>query len=406
MTPSLRKRSANSSTTANNATIATSRRHSTNALSQLADIILTAASWVSVAGLWVCAFSAYVSPDMLRITSIIGLAFPLMLCGTLLFLFLSLLFAPRRCWICLLGLLLCIGSVRSYFPINPLEAEADEAHALTVMTYNCHGFPGVTTDEPKREILQYIDSTNPDIFVYQEGNNSVEDWHKLFPAYTKRFPYHEEPFKDKDITTHQGIYSRYPIFRTELITAHTKNAVVAFWLRMPKGDSLLVLNVHLKSNNLTPEDRTQYSNMVKQNHSKQNPDSALLTSRTLASKIASAAGIRALMADTIADYLEHYIDVPTIVCGDFNDTPISYSTYRMKRCGLNDAFRMAGNGMGRSFNKDAILVRIDHQFCSDHFKPVRATIDKTPQWSDHYPLIVTYNINTRAKKDKEKKKNI
>lgn len=369
----------------------------------MADIILTAASWVSVAGLWVCAFSGYISPDVVRIAGVIGLAFPLMLGGTVFFLFLCLLFAPRRCWICLFGLLMSIGSVRSYFPINPLEAEVDEDHALTVMTYNCHGFPGVTTDEPKREILQYIDSTDPDIFVYQEGNNSIGDWHKLFPAFTKRFPYHEVPFEGEGKTTRQGVYSRYPIYRTELLTSHTMNGVVAFWLRMPKGDSLLVLNVHLKTNNLTPEDRSQYSKIVKQNHGKQNPDSTLHTSRTLASKIATAASIRALMADTVADYLERYIDVPTIVCGDFNDTPISYSTYRMKRCGLNDAFRMAGNGMGRSFNKDAILVRIDHQFCSDHFKPVSATIDKTPQWSDHYPLIVTYNRNKRGEKDKAQK---
>lgn len=361
---------------------------------------------MSVAGLWLCSFSGYISPNLLRITGIMGLAFPLMLGGTLFFLFLCLLFAPRRSWICLLGLLLSAGSVRSYFPVNPFEADVDEGHALTVMTYNCHGFPGVTTDEPKREILEYIDSTEPDIFVYQEGNNSMPDWQKLLPAYKKRFPYHEEPFEGQNKTTRQGIYSRYPIYRSELVTSHTMNGVVAFWLRMPKGDSLLVLNVHLESNNLTPEDRTQYTKIVKENHGKQDPDSALLTSRTLASKIATAAGIRALMADTIADYLEAHIDVPMIICGDFNDTPISYSTYRMKRCGLNDAFRMAGNGMGRSFNKDAILVRIDHQFCSDHFKPASATIDKTPQWSDHYPLIVTYNINTRAKKDKEKKKKI
>lgn len=389
-------------------------RKNRNPISRFTDVCLTGASWASVLGLWAVAASVYVSPADFRIAGIMGLAFPMLLAGTVFCLVLCLLFAPRRCWITLLGLLLCAGSIRSYCPFNfttdddATPAANSEARqtgtALTVMTYNCHGFPGVTTDEPKREILEYIDSQDADLFVYQEGNNSVPKWLDLCPAFKKRYPYHEEPYDGK--TTRQGIYSRYPIERTELITSSNLNAVVAFWLKLPKGDSLLVVNCHLRTNSLTPEDRTQYSRMVKapidaakggkNNPEAENakpltdPDSTLLTSRHLASKIATASAIRAEMIDTVADFLSRHANIRTIVCGDFNDTPIAYSTYRMKRLGLNDAYRMAGNGMGRSFNKDAIAVRIDHQFCSDHYKPVSARIDRTPQWSDHYPLIVKY----------------
>lgn len=375
-----------------------------NPLSTLVESILTGASWVSVLGLWSIAASAYVSPADFRLAGVMGLAFPMFLAGTVFCLFLCLLFAPRRSWIPLVGLLLSAGSIRSYCPINfTSDAPAD----LTVMTYNCHGFPGITTDEPKREILEYIESQSADIFVYQEGNNSMPNWLDLCPAFAKRFPYYEEPYEGK--TTRQGIYSRYPIERTELITSSDMNAVVAFWLKLPKGDSLLVVNCHLKTNNLTPEDRTQYTRIVKapigaakgdDDPMAENvqpfadPDSTFTTSRHLAGKIATSAAIRAEMADTIADFLSRHQNIRTIVCGDFNDTPIAYSTYRMKSIGLNDAFRMAGNGMGRSFNKDAIAVRIDHQFCSDHYRPIDARVDKLPQWSDHYPLIVKYKDKT------------
>lgn len=367
-----------------------------NPLSAFVEAILTGASWVSVLGLWAVAASVYVSPADIRIAGVIGLAFPMLLVGTLLCLFFCLLFAPRRSWIPLVGLLFSAGSIRSYCPFN---FTSDEPADLTVMTYNCHGFPGVTTDEPKRQILEYIESQDADIFVYQEGNNSVPNWLDLYPAFANRFPYYEEPYEGH--TTRQGLYSRYPIQRTELVTASDMNAVVAFWLKLPKGDSLLVVNCHLKTNNLTPEDRTQYSRIVKaakggNNTEDENakpftdPDSTFTTSRTLAGKIATSAAIRATMVDTIADFLGRHKDIRTIVCGDFNDTPISYSTHRMKSLGLNDAYRMAGNGMGRSFNKDAIAVRIDHQFCSDHYRPISAFVDKLPQWSDHYPLIVKY----------------
>lgn len=361
----------------------------------MSDVILTGASWVSVIGLWCTAASVYVSPATFRLVGVMGIAFPVMLCGSVFCFFLCVLFAPRRCWIILLGLLMCSGSVRSYFPINPVHPDPADT-TLSVMSYNCHGFPGVNTDEPKREILQYIYNQDVDVFCYQEGNNSITNWHDLMPPFAQRYPYHKVPYPTQ--TTRQGCYSRFPIIRTELVTSHTQNAVVAFWLRMPQGDSLLVLNCHLKSNNLTPEDRIQYSQMVKNPKQSQHPDSTFLTSRHLAGKIANSAGIRAAMIDTVARFLADYPNTPTIVCGDFNDTPISYSTYRMKRMGYDDAFRLAGNGMGRSFNKDAIAVRIDHQFCNDFFLPYSAEIDDTPQWSDHYPIIVRYNWQKPEKK--------
>lgn len=362
-----------------------------SAFGTLADVVMAGASWVSVLGLWLVAASVYVSPAQVRLAGIAGLGFPLMLCGTLFCLFMCLLFAPRRSWISLLGLLLCAGSIRSYFPINPFTPSPVE-NAFTVMTYNCHGFPEAGAGEARDEVLDYLCSTRADIICFQESYHKVDEWKDLPHPFLKIYSHYSCPYPTQ--STYQACFSRYPILRHELVTSHTQNAVVAFWLQMPAGDSLLVLNCHLQSNNLSPEDRTQYNKMLKHQSPQHTADSTLHTSRTLASKISTSAGIRALMADTVALFLERHAGVPTIVCGDFNDTPISYSTYRMKRAGLNDAFRMAGSGMGRSFNTDAMPVRIDHQFCSDHLQPASAFIDKTALWSDHYPLIATYNRRT------------
>lgn len=335
-----------------------------------------------------------------------GLAFPLMLAGTLFCLFLSLVFLPRRCWIALLGLITTAGSIRSYCPFNLAK---DEAPDLTVISYNCHYFEDAKTEEAKRAVLEYFVDSHADICVFQESNKHIPEWEDCCPAFFQRFPHYDCPYEGK--TTQQSIFSRYPIERSALVTSHGQNAIVAFWLSLPKGDSLLVVNCHLKSNGLTPEDRVQYTRLVKtpidaanvgnyENFPKDtkpfsNSDSTFTTSRYLAGKFASTAGIRACMADTLATFLSHHPHIHTLVCGDFNDTPISYSTHCMKRAGLNDAYRMAGNGMGRSFNKDAITVRIDHQFCSDHYLPIDAKIDKSQDGSDHYPLIVKYKTLPR-----------
>ena len=60
------------------------------------------------------------------------------------------------------------------------------------------------------------------------------------------------------------------------------------------------------------------------------------------------------MVDAVEDYLAQHKDKPVILCGDFNDTPISYTRHRVASLGLTDAFREAGQGFGFSFRRNAI----------------------------------------------------
>jgi len=76
---------------------------------------------------------------------------------------------------------------------------------------------------------------------------------------------------------------------------------------------------------------------------------------------------------------------PVIVCGDFNDTPVSY-TYRKMKSGLKDAFVNIGAGTGNTYLGSFPSFRIDYIFHSQQFK----TIDFErieARLSDHYPII-------------------
>ena len=57
---------------------------------------------------------------------------------------------------------------------------------------------------------------------------------------------------------------------------------------------------------------------------------------------------------------------------------------------FRDAFRAAGNGISRTFNRDAMYVRIDHVLADPTFVPVEAHVDNGVDLSDHYPLIATF----------------
>lgn len=359
-------------------------------ISFINDMTMTVASVCVVTLLLCCAASVYVSPVFFKYASLLGLIFPGVVILTVLVFIVCLVFCFRRCWISLAGLLLAFGSIRSYFPVNPFQsAHIPSSEALRIMTYNTHGTGNVKDSTLQTNYLQYVLDQQADVYLFQEGSPQFLEWDSINPRFRQRYPYCEMPHGSG---TNLGICSRFPIKSHEIVTHVTGgNAVIAFWIEHPVKKNILVLNCHLQSNQFTEGDREQYSAIVhNSNQAAKETEQTHNTVRMLASKFINAAEIRAHMVDTIADFLHKHRDVPTIVCGDFNDTPISYSCNRVKRCGLNDAFRITGNGMGRSFNKDAIAVRIDHAFCSDHLKPISARIDKLPDWSDHYPLIVTY----------------
>lgn len=64
--------------------------------------------------------------------------------------------------------------------------------------------------------------------------------------------------------------------------------------------------------------------------------------------------------------------------------------------GLTDAYVATGQGVGRSFNRDAIFVRIDNMFCSPDLRPYGACVDKNIVVSDHYPLYCNFKrIDTK-----------
>ncbi|MDD4848141.1 MAG: endonuclease/exonuclease/phosphatase family protein, partial [Bacteroidales bacterium] len=75
---------------------------------------------------------------------------------------------------------------------------------------------------------------------------------------------------------------------------------------------------------------------------------------------------------------------PVIVCGDFNDTPGSYS-YQQVSKGLKDGFLEAGQGFGQTFNGDIPLMRIDYIFHNDHFQATDFQVHIN-HYSDHYPV--------------------
>ena len=232
-------------------------------------------------------------------------------------------------------------------------------------------------------VYKYLKEQDADIVCIQED---VDSWRRfVFQWYEKIYPYNDTTLFSKLPTSMNGvgIHSKFPIIRKERIPYPSKaNGSVAYFLKV-KDDTLLVINNHLETTNLTTEDRTRYKEMLK---GEMKRDTIKEESILLLSKLGHASAIRAKQADAVHEYIEGHRQYPIIVCGDFNDNPISYSRRTIAK-GLKDCFIETGQGIGLSYNQKGFFFRIDHVMCSEDIQPYNCQIDNKMDASDHYPII-------------------
>ena len=98
---------------------------------------------------------------------------------------------------------------------------------------------------------------------------------------------------------------------------------------------------------------------------------------------------RAEQARTIAS-LVSVTEYPVILCGDFNDTPGTY-TYETLKGDLQDGFVSAGKGYAATYRGFHNLLRIDYLF---HSATLTAIKYKTIPYemSDHNPVYLEVTL--------------
>jgi endonuclease/exonuclease/phosphatase family metal-dependent hydrolase len=95
---------------------------------------------------------------------------------------------------------------------------------------------------------------------------------------------------------------------------------------------------------------------------------------------------QALMVEEIMKSTDH----PTILCGDFNDTPGTY-TYETLKGDMKDGFQTGGKGFAWTYRGLYNLLRIDYIFHSKELKGLEyESMDY--EMSDHNPVMMTLCI--------------
>lgn len=342
--------------------------------------MLAGANTATAAIMLMSGLSDRIDPTAHPLASCAGLAFPLFLAINMAFLVFWLFFKPRMIFIPLAGFAACIAPIRIYLPISKTQ-EVPEG-ALMVMSYNVKAFNG-TGSEPHADnlesILQYIKRHKPDILCLQEDMGGNRDTRQRLDSI---FPHADTLNIGSPMRNAIGIYSRFAIIRRERIEYPSDgNGSAAYYLKTGT-DTVIVINNHFESTHIPIEHRQAYKKILKGDMQQ---DTARRESKKLIRMLAEANQKRAPQADAVARYIDSHSQYPIILCGDFNDSPISY-THRTLAERLTDCYAATGCGIGLSYNQKGFFVRIDNIMCSRRFSPYNCKVDNSIAASDHYPI--------------------
>jgi endonuclease/exonuclease/phosphatase family metal-dependent hydrolase len=139
-------------------------------------------------------------------------------------------------------------------------------------------------------------------------------------------------------------------------------------------DTFRIYNVHLQSIKLKQEEYAVFTNDDGQTVE---PPS---TFRLLIDKLRVAYPKRAEQARKVAEHVQTS-PYPVIVCGDFNDTPMSYSYNQFDKF-LKDSFRQSAFGIGSTYVGKVPAGRIDYIFHSEELHSADFSIQEKA-YSDH-----------------------
>lgn len=341
--------------------------------------LLAGANAVTVLLMLATGYIDHLHPDSVPLLCCAGMIFPFFVLANLIFIPIWVVFSWKRLLIPVIGYALAYPPIRVFMPLHG-HGEPPEG-ALRVVSYNVCTFGGNYKYEHAFDtIFTYLKAQQADIVCLQE------DQHAPFSDYERYYPYNDTTLVSVARTNGYnciGMHTRFPILKKERIDYPSKtNGSVAYFLLID-GDTVVVVNNHLESSHLNKNDRNRYEEMLKGGMER---DTVTAETAVLISKLSEAMKVRAGQADSVACYVERHRQYPIILCGDFNDTPLSYTRRRIASM-LSDCYVATGRGPGLSYNRRGFNFRIDHIMCSDHFTPYECEIDSKMDASDHYPLL-------------------
>lgn len=358
--------------------------------------ILRFSSWFKIAtivclsGLLLAYLCPFIHPGTFWLLPFFGLAYPIIFLLTLVFLIIWIL--VRSKWTFVILIVILIGG-KLHFRLlatseNP-ENKPSIEETLHVMSYNVRLFDLYNWTmsekyENRDSIFNYLKTENPDFVCFQEFYH--QDKPTNFPtrdaicSFLQIKDYHERYSHKLKGRQNFGVamLSKYPmILKGDVAFTdddHNDDNYCIYADIVKGNDTFRIYNVHLQSIKFKQDDYAIFGE--KNDHA----DFKKSNIRMLLDKLRIAFPKRAEQAKTVMNHI-NTSPYPVIICGDFNDTPLSY-TYNQFNKSMIDAFRNCSSGIGPTYIGKVPAGRIDYIFHSQNLNSMDFKIQKG-EFSDH-----------------------
>lgn len=328
--------------------------------------------------------AAYINPGSIGFPAFFGLAYPYLLFANLLFV---VYWIFRRKWSFLLPLIvILIGYSRlgGFMQLSKGETEITaDLQPINILSYNVRSFDRYQwTKDPNtpNNIIKLINSQEPDVVCLQDYRSTVKGF-LLLPNLMKELGMKYVFYSNK--RNGVAIFSNYKIINKGIIPFGKEYLCKAIYADLQvRGRVLRIYNLHLESNRFVGKN---YKFIKKVEY--QGNEEDLKEIKDIFSRLSQAFVRRAQQAVQIKKHIKQSPH-QTIVCGDFNDTPNSY-TYHSLAKDLSDAFVEKGRGISITYSGDFPSFRIDYLLYSKGI--VCTKYDRIrKRYSDHYPICGSF----------------
>lgn len=332
--------------------------------------------------------SVHISPAHFWPLAFLGLVFPFILSLNIIFLVVWLIKWKKIALLVLAVLLLGFNHIKNTVPNlfkGKTELGIKNNDDLKVLSYNVRAFniyEWMNDPNTNKGIFNFIRSEHPDVICIQEffTSNKSEFSPERYSRVFGETPYsHIEFARRENPRTGFGVatFSRYPVVNHGVIFKNGGNQSIYTDILFD-NDTVRVINCHLQSLNLKLRNY-KFLDSLKIRYDEQQ----IREFQDLSMRIKTAFIKRAKQAKSISEAIERSPH-PVVLCGDFNDTPVSYAYHKIKGSML-DAWEVAGKGLGNTY-QGILSFRIDYILYQPYFTATEFERVKT-QLSDHYPIM-------------------
>ncbi len=310
----------------------------------------------------------FLPPKTFSVLSVLNLGVSFLILLNVLFFLYWLLKLNKQFLMSLAVLLIGYFSFGSLYKFSTSKRVENKSN-FKVMNYNVRLFnlyDWIPEQNVETKVVNFIKAQNPDIL-------SMQEYHPHKNIDLTFFKYKFEKLSGKNIKYGQAIFSKFPIINSGSIEfPNTPNNAI-FVDIVKQSDTIRIYNVHLESLRIN----TKIESLKNEN------------SERLFNRVGKTFKMQQFQTELFLLHKKQ-CKYKMVICGDFNNTAFSY-VYRKIKGDLNDTFKEAGNGFGRTYDFKFFPVRIDFIFSDVGFS-VNGFKSFNEHYSDHFPITTTLSL--------------